>query len=101
MKTFINRQILIPVAQIDIGVLTGTRTSPLLAEVVGQERSSAAEKRDSAMLLADAACPDPAALHRHEQHDHAENIAEHGGGGVRLHVTSPRGQRMGHVTRRG
>lgn len=39
------------------------------------------------MLLADAARSTSAALHQHEQHDHAENIAEHGGGGLWLHVT--------------
>lgn len=78
--------------------LTSTMTSLLLTEVVDQQgQRGAAEERDSAVLLADAARPDPAALHRHEQHDHAENIAEHGGGGLRLHVTlSHRTERMGH-----
>jgi len=47
------------------------------------------------MLLADAARSTSAALHRYKQHDHAENIAEHGGGGLRLHVTlPPRRQRV-------
>lgn len=60
--------------------------SLLLTEVVDQGREPA-EEQDSAVLLADAARPASTALHRHEQHDHAENIAEHGGGGLRLHVT--------------
>lgn len=59
----------------------------ILPEVVGQRRR-ATEEQDSTVLLADATRFAPTTLHRHEQHDHAENIAEHGGGSLRLHVMS-------------
>jgi len=73
------------------------KTLFLLAEVVNQERDAPKEP-NSAMLLADAARPASAALHRHKQHDHAENIAEHGGRGLRLHVTlPPRRPRVGRL----
>lgn len=68
-----------------------------MVEQEGQ-RGAASEERGSAVLLADAAIHDPATLHRHEQHDHAENIAEHGGGGVWLLVMLSRRQR-GWTTR--
>lgn len=38
------------------------------------------------MLLTDAARPASITLHRHKQLDDPENIAEHGGRGLRLHV---------------
>lgn len=77
------------------------RTS-LLAEVDSQARQRGAfQARASAVLLADAVRPTSAALHRHEQHDHAEDTTEHGSGGLRMPVRLCRERRrMDHDCRR-
>ena len=59
----------------------------VFAEVVGQEQDAPPPPRHRALLLADAALAYPAPLHGLEQHDNAENSAQHGRRGVRLHVT--------------
>lgn len=53
------------------------KLSVLLAEVIDKGRSS--QEQDNAVLLADAACSVANALHRQQQHDHAENATKYGG----------------------